>query len=212
MSKGEETPIVRLKLQMAYWLIDKDGSKAVYIYEGKKTGEKTYKFLHRMTRNERFVTFPTVEESFSSDRIEDSFKSTSRRGSFTDTNSGNIVKVYDHIEVAESITRAQKAFMTIELDHGAKFTYNAFMEFNHLRVSMRRLLILSQFYCSELDDARLNILQSVQRAQMTIITVHDLIPGNIYTYVYLYMYIYFFHWDGLSDRYVCIYIYIYIYI
>jgi hypothetical protein len=42
---------------------------------------------------------------------------------------GNSVSIYKYVPVAEAISRAQKAFMTIELDFGKKFSYNAFMEF-----------------------------------------------------------------------------------
>jgi hypothetical protein len=44
---------------------------------------------------------------------------------FDDTN----IAIFKYVPVAEAISRAQKAFMTIELDFGKKFSYNAFMEF-----------------------------------------------------------------------------------
>jgi hypothetical protein len=45
------------------------------------------------------------------------------------------VKIRAYVPVAEAISRAQKAFMTIELDHLKKFAYAAFMEFTSLRVA-----------------------------------------------------------------------------
>jgi hypothetical protein len=66
------------------------------------------------------------------------------------------VKIFDYIEVAEAISRVQRVFMTIELDHGKKFSYNAFMEMAYMRESLRAMIIISQFFCDALDDARLN--------------------------------------------------------
>jgi hypothetical protein len=54
------------------------------------------------------------------------------------------------------------------MDHGKKFQYGAFMEFGSadkpesLRTRMRRLAVVSQIFCSELDRARLNVLQEVK--------------------------------------------------
>jgi hypothetical protein len=91
--------------------------------------------------------------------------------------SGPGVTIRKYIPVAEAISRAQKVFMTIEIDHGKKFSYNAFMEFgstsrsNSLRTRLRRLLTVAQVHCYELDKARLNVLQeikgSVQRMRTT---------------------------------------------
>jgi hypothetical protein len=53
--------------------------------------------------------------------------------------------------------------MTIELDHGKKFAYNAFMEFTQLRIPLQRLQVIGQMTCEVLDNARLNILSEVQR-------------------------------------------------
>jgi hypothetical protein len=80
------------------------------------------------------------------------------------------VSLMSYIPIAEAISRAQKAFLTLELDHGKKFSYNAFMEFGSprnkrsLRTMLRRLAVLSQVHCSELDKARLNVLAEVQSA------------------------------------------------
>ena len=82
--------------------------------------------------------------------------------------SGPGVTIRKYIPVAEAISRAQKVFMTIEIDHGRKFSYNAFMEFgstsssNSLRTRLRRLLTVAQVHCYELDKARLNVLQEIK--------------------------------------------------
>jgi len=75
-----------------------------------------------------------------------------------------------YIPIAEAISRAQKVFMTIELDHGKKFSYNAFMEFggapmeSSLRARLRRLATIAQLQCSELDKARLNTLTETKKS------------------------------------------------
>jgi hypothetical protein len=80
------------------------------------------------------------------------------------------VSLMIYVPIAEAISRAQKAFLTLELDHGKKFSYNAFMEFgspknkSSLRTMLRRLVVLSQVHCSELDKARLNVLAEVKTA------------------------------------------------
>ena len=38
--------------------------------------------------------------------------------------------------------------MTIELDHGKKFSVDAFMEFEMLRLPLRSMLVLSQVQCN----------------------------------------------------------------
>jgi hypothetical protein len=80
------------------------------------------------------------------------------------------VSLTSYVPIAEAIARAQKVFLTVELDHGKKFQYNAFMEFgsprnkSSLRTMLRRLVVLSQVQCSELDKARLNVLAEVKAA------------------------------------------------
>ena len=54
------------------------------------------------------------------------------------------------------------------------------MEFTHLRVALRRLIVLSQMHCEELDNARLNILAEIQRSNQSQVSVHDLVPGRTY--------------------------------
>ena len=87
------------------------------------------------------------------------------------------VEIHTYVPVAEAITRAQKAFMDIELEFGKRFSYNAFMDFQHLRCALRRLIVVSQINCEELDTARLNLLRSLQRSQLSTL---DMLPGNTY--------------------------------
>ena len=133
-----------------YWLEDKERS-GVYIYDAKVTGLDNHRFLHADTKFEKFVSVLDGSTKF--------------RG---------------YVPVAEAITRAQKAFMTIELDHGKKFNYDAFMEFTYLRAALRRLVVLSQVHCDELDNARLNVLQEIQRSNQAQVSIHDLVPGTTY--------------------------------
>ena len=62
-----------------------------------------------------------------------------------------LLQVFEYVDSAEEITRAQKAFMTIELDHGKHFVYDAFMEFKPLRTQLRQLLVLAQALTSTID-------------------------------------------------------------
>jgi len=71
--------------------------------------------------------------------------------------------------------------MTIELEYGKRFTYGAFMEFPFLRTLLRRLIVVSQLTCEELDNARLNILKETQiQSGKNQVRVDDLKPGNVY--------------------------------
>jgi hypothetical protein len=78
------------------------------------------------------------------------------------------IQVSHYIPVAEAIVRAQKVFMVIELDFQKKYAYGAYMEFGNadnpdsLRTRLRRLAVVSQIFCSELDRARLNVLAEVK--------------------------------------------------
>jgi len=78
------------------------------------------------------------------------------------------LEVREYIPIAEAISRAQKAFMIVEVDHGKKFSYNAFMEFGSterttsLRSRLRRLIVLAQVQCPALDQARLNVLGEIR--------------------------------------------------
>ena len=94
------------------------------------------------------------------------------------------VQVREYVHVPESINRAQKAYMNIELEYGRTFKYSAFMEFPFLRTALLRLAVVSQMCCEELDNARVNNLKEVQRSKSrTSVKVSDLIVGETY-YVY----------------------------
>jgi hypothetical protein len=84
-----------------------------------------------------------------------------------------------YVPVAEAITRAQKVLMLIELEHGKKFSYNAFMEFHTLRIPLQRLLVVGQMACEVLDNARLNILSEVQRVGRSALHQQKVEPQNI---------------------------------
>jgi hypothetical protein len=70
--------------------------------------------------------------------------------------------------------------MDIELDHGKKFKYNAFMEFSYLRIALRRLAVISQVFCEELDNARLNVLRETQRSNQVQVSIDDMEVGKSY--------------------------------
>jgi len=90
-------------------------------------------------------------------------------------------KLRTYTPVAEAITRAQKAFMTIELDHGKKIKYSAFMELSFLRIALGRLAVVAEMACESLDNARLNVLREIQRSSSrTQIPPGELVPGNTY--------------------------------
>mmetsp|Transcript_1925 Transcript_1925/g.3932 ORF Transcript_1925/g.3932 Transcript_1925/m.3932 type:complete len:2302 (-) Transcript_1925:37-6942(-) len=83
--------------------------------------------------------------------------------------------------VAESIDRAQKSYMNIELYHGRTFKYSAFMEFPSLRVALLRLQVVAQMACEELDNARVSVLKEVQRSRArTAVDPEDLEIGKTY--------------------------------
>lgn len=93
------------------------------------------------------------------------------------------VKFKTYIPIAEPIARAQRCYMNIELEHGKRFSYNAFMEFSFLRVALRQLAVVSQIFCEELDDARMTVLREVQLENQEAITVREMKLGTTY-YVY----------------------------
>jgi hypothetical protein len=71
--------------------------------------------------------------------------------------------------------------MTIEVEHGKTFQYNAFMEFSFLRLALRRLAVVSQIFCEELDNARLHMLREIQRSkQWQVQTVSEFKVGRTY--------------------------------
>ena len=166
MSKGEEVKSTalskaRLVEKEIYWIVadgtsDEDFGKSattseVYVFEGKRTGRDIYLFTDLHSGQKR--------EIFAFDNV----------------------RFFEYIEVAESITRAQHAFMTIELDNGRKFVYDAFMEFSFLREPLRQLLFISQTHCSFLDDAKMNVLARIQHSiASSEIDITELQPGHKY--------------------------------
>jgi hypothetical protein len=72
------------------------------------------------------------------------------------------VNVLCYVPVAEAITRAQRVYMTIELEHGRWFSIDAFMQFTRLRRALRRLVVVSQMSCDQLDNGRLNVLSEIK--------------------------------------------------
>lgn len=156
LSMGEIVQETRLRLDDWYWLEEKD-KKSVFTYEGSGANGSSYHFIHVDSGVDRFVTF---------------------------TNGYNdSIRFRRYVPVAESIVRAQRCYMNLELDHGHKFKYNAFMEFSFLRTALRRLAVVSQIFCEELDNARLNLLREVQKSNQVRVNVGDLEPGiNYYIY------------------------------
>jgi hypothetical protein len=134
-----------------YWLEEHNDKKAAYIYDAKVTGRDLHRFIHVDSGYERFVSL-----------------------------SDGSVKARAYVPVAEAITRAQRAFMIIELDHGKRFSYEALMEMSYLRVALRRLIVVSQISCDELDNARLNVLREIQRSNQAQVSIHDLEVGRTY--------------------------------
>jgi hypothetical protein len=133
-----------------YWLEEGEKRRA-YIYDAKVTGRDLHRFVHVDSGLERFVSL-----------------------------SDGMVKCRAYVPVAEAISRAQRAFMVIELDYGKKYKFNGFMEFSFLRNALRRMVVLSQIVCEELDNARLNVLREVQRSTQVQVAIHDLEPGRTY--------------------------------
>ncbi len=90
------------------------------------------------------------------------------------------VRNTDSVPLAESIVRAQKAFMTIELDCTRKFSYNAFMEFYDIRNDLRKLQAVSQIQCRALDEARMLRLVSIRDSYPFLVDHGDLKKGEQY--------------------------------
>ena len=134
LSTGEEIAENNLQVDNWYWLEEKD-KKTPYIFAGFIPEEG------RRGKQHRFINVDSDAERIIS------------------LGENSSVKCRRYIPVAESIVRAQRFYMNLELDHGHKFKYNAFMEFTFLRTALRRLAVVSQIFCEELDNARLNLLR-----------------------------------------------------
>ena len=158
LSTGEVVNDDDLTIDDWYWLNEENDKKSVYIFEKEELTDEeilVYRFVRVDTREIRVVR---------SDDLEDT-------------------KCRQYIPVAESIVRAQRCYMNIELDFCHKFKYNAFAEFNFLRTALKRLAVVSQIFCDELDSSRLNILQEVKTMNQNKVLAGDLEPGNTY-YIY----------------------------
>lgn len=140
----------QLKRDEWYW-VEEGTRSAPHIYIGKIPRADSHRFIHVDSGHERVIMITERE-----------------------------VSIRAYIPIAEAITRAQKAFMMIELEHGKTFSYSAFMEFSFLRVALRRLLVVGAINCEELDNARLNVLREVQRTREEYLKVSELIPGKTY--------------------------------
>jgi hypothetical protein len=150
LSKGDS--VTELGHDEWYWLEFADTGRAgVYIYDAKVTGRDQHRFLHVDTKFEMFMSLSDAS-----------------------------VKCRTYVPVGEAISRAQRAYMNIELDHGKKFSFDAYMEFTFLRTALRRLIVISQVTCEELDNARLNVLAEVQRSNQAQVSIHNLEPGKTY--------------------------------
>ncbi|KAL3916452.1 MAG: hypothetical protein SGILL_005172 [Bacillariaceae sp.] len=152
LSTGDIVSRGRLNQNDWYWLEEKDEKdrRSVHVFV-EKTDHGLLHFKHADTG---------VHRNFDFDR--------------------EAVIVRKYIPVAESIVRAQRCYMNLELDHGHKFQYNAFMEFAFLRTALRRLAVVSQICCEELDNARLNLLKEAQLSNSVSVDPGDLLPGQTY--------------------------------
>lgn len=155
LSTGEQAFENELKIDDWYWLNEENDKKSVYIFEEEEEEDDNV-FVCRF-----------VKADSGADRLV----------SYNDLQS---LKCRRYIPVAESIVRAQRCYMNIELDHCHKFKYNAFAEFAFLRTALNRLAVVSQIFCEELDSARLNILQEVKAMNKVKVEAGDLEPGNTY--------------------------------
>ena len=90
--------------------------------------------------------------------------------------------LHEYIPIAEAILRAQKAFMTIELECLRTFSYDAFAELSSLRVAIKKLLVVSQMTCERLDTVRLDLLHDLKRRRCSGIDLGELVPGETYFY------------------------------
>jgi hypothetical protein len=84
------------------------------------------------------------------------------------------------IPVAQAIVRAQKGFLTIELDYLKRFSYDAFMEFDDMRGDLQKLLVISQIQSYAIDEERINMLVNVRENSSTQINWTDLKVGVEY--------------------------------
>ncbi len=137
-----------------YWLNEENEKKSVYVLEELEVDDDLiiYHFVHTGTGEENTLLFHELQAAIC------------RR----------------YIPVAESIVRAQRCYMNIDLDYCRKFKYNTFTEFPFLRTALNRLAVVSQIFCDELDNARLNLLKEVKAMNQVKVTAGNLEPGRTY--------------------------------
>ena len=156
LSVGEVVYESDLKIGDYYWLDDENERKTVYVFEEEESDDiVAYRFVHADTEEDRVIRFGDLEA----------------------------LQCRRYIPVAESIVRAQRCYMNIELDYCNKFKLNTFTEFSFLRTALNRLVVVSQLFCEELDIARLNLLKKVKTINQAQVGPGDLKPGNTY-YIY----------------------------
>ncbi len=157
LSVGENVYEGEFRVGDWYWLDEENGKKSVFILEDEEEDDDLiiYHFVHTVTGEERAVLPHELEAA------------NCRR----------------YIPVAESIVRAQRCYMNVELDYCRRFKYNTFTEFPFLRTALNRLAVVSQIFCDELDNARLNLLKEVKVMNQVKVRAGDLEPGRTY-YIY----------------------------
>jgi hypothetical protein len=157
LSTGQQVFENDLIIDDWYWLNEENDKKSVYIFEEEELEDEliVYRFVRADSGEDRVVSFEELETA----------------------------QCRRYIPVAESIVRAQRCYMNIELDYCHKFKYSAFAEFAFLRTALNRLAVISQIFCYELDNARLNILREIKAMNQVKVEAGDLEPGKTY-YIY----------------------------
>ena len=99
---------------------------------------------------------------------------------------GSSLAIRQYIPVAEAISRAQKAYMNLEIDYLKRFSYNAYMEFGSgdvdgsLRTQLRRLAVVAQLQSYEIDNSRRIVLSEfLNRPDETVYSIKKCRPQNL---------------------------------
>jgi len=154
-STGDPATESELQTGDWYWLNEELDKKAVYIFKEEEREDdniSAYCFARADTGEDRRIPYDDFETA----------------------------KCRRYIPVAESIVRAQRCYMNIEIDFCRKFKYNAFAEFSFLKTVLNRLAVVSQIFCHELDNARLSVLQEITTMNQVKVEAGDLEPGKTY--------------------------------
>jgi hypothetical protein len=157
-------PVGQLQVDNWYWLEHKKHSE-LYIFCGVSESSSTRKSSHHIEDSVKYQFQHVASGTMKTIRVQN--------------NDLHHYQARFYVPVAEAITRAQRVLMLIELEHGKKFSHNAFMEFHDLRVPLQRLLVVGQMTCEVLDNARLNILSEVQRVGRSAPGKQKVEPQNI---------------------------------